>query len=62
MKIKNWQFWLGVIISVVFIWISLRGLKLNEFWSTVQKAILLWLIPGISVFFICVWVRAWRWL
>ncbi len=61
MKIKNWQFWLGVIISVVFIWISLRGLKLNEFWSTVQKANYLWLIPGITVYFIGVWVRAWRW-
>ncbi len=61
MKIKNWQFWLGVLISIVFIWLSLRGLKLNEFWSTVQKANYLWLIPGIGVYFIGVWVRAWRW-
>ncbi len=61
MKIKNWQFWLGVLISVVFIWLSLRGLKLNEFWGTVQKANYLWLIPGVGVYFIGVWVRAWRW-
>ncbi|MBP8047839.1 MAG: flippase-like domain-containing protein [Anaerolineales bacterium] len=58
---KNWQFWLGVLISVVFIWLSLRGLKLNEFWGTVQKANYLWLIPGVGVYFIGVWVRAWRW-
>ncbi len=61
MKIKNWQFWLGVLISIVFIWLSLRGLKLNEFWSTVQKANYFWLIPGVGVYFIGVWVRAWRW-
>ena len=61
MKIKNWQFWLGVLISVIFIWLSLRGLKLNEFWGTVQKANYLWLIPGVGVYFIGVWVRAWRW-
>jgi len=61
MKIKNWQFWLGVFISVVFIWLSLRGLKLDEFWGTVQTANYFWLIPGIGVYFIGVWVRAWRW-
>ena len=58
---KKWQFWLGVLISIVFIWLSLRGLKLTEFWGTVQKANYFWLIPGIGVYFIGVWVRAWRW-
>ena len=61
MKIKNWQFWLGVLISVLFIWVSLRGLRLNDFWETVQKANYFWLIPGIGVYFVGVWVRAWRW-
>jgi uncharacterized protein (TIRG00374 family) len=58
---KKWQFWLGVLISVAFIWFSLRGLHLNDFWRTVQKANYFWLIPGIVVYFIGVWVRAWRW-
>jgi len=48
-------------ISIVFIWLSLRGLKLGEFWNTVQKANYIWLVPGIGVYFIAVWVRAWRW-
>lgn len=61
MQIKKWQLWLGVLISIVFIWLALRGLKLNEFWGTVQKANFVWLIPGIGVYFIGVWVRAWRW-
>jgi glycosyltransferase 2 family protein len=61
MQIKKWQLWLGVLISIVFIWLSLRGLKLDEFWGTVQKANYIWLVPGIGVYFIAVWVRAWRW-
>ena len=58
---KKWQFWLGVLISVLFIWLALRGLHLNDFWSAVKQANYIWLIPGIGVYFIGVWVRAWRW-
>jgi glycosyltransferase 2 family protein len=61
MKIKNWQFWLGVLISVVCLWLALRGLHLDQFWGTVQAANYWWLIPGVGVYFIGVWVRAWRW-
>jgi len=60
-SMKKWQFWLGVLISILFIWLALRGLKLNEFWGAVQEANYRWLIPGIGVYFIGVWVRAWRW-
>ena len=58
---KKWQFWLGVLISIVFIWLALRGLRLEEFWDSVKQANYVWLLPGIGVYFIGVWVRAWRW-
>ncbi len=58
---KRWHFWLGVLISVVFIWLALRGLRLDQFWDVVKQANYWWLIPGIIVFFIDVWARAWRW-
>ncbi|HCK66407.1 MAG TPA: TIGR00374 family protein [Anaerolineae bacterium] len=58
---KKWQFWLGVFISILFIWLALRGLKLDEFWSTVKGAKFIWLLPAIGVYFIGVWIRAWRW-
>jgi len=61
MQIKKWQFWLGVFISILFIWLALRGLKLDEFWSTVKGAKFIWLLPAIGVYFIGVWIRAWRW-
>ena len=58
---KKWQFWLGVLISILFIWLALRGMRLDEFWDAVKQANYIWLIPGIGVYFIGVWVRAWRW-
>jgi uncharacterized protein (TIRG00374 family) len=58
---KKWQFWVGVLISIVFIWVSLRGLRLEEFLGAVKSANYWWLIPGIAVYFMGVWVRAWRW-
>lgn len=58
---KKWQIWVGVAISAVFIWLSLRGLRLDEFWGAVKTANYLWLLPGIAVYFVAVWVRAWRW-
>lgn len=58
---KKWQFWVGVLISILFIWLALRGLKLNEFWGAVKQANYWWLLPGITVYFVGVWVRAWRW-
>ena len=59
--LKRWQFWLGIAISAVFLYLALRGLHLGEVWQTVKTARYLWLLPGIAVYFVGVWVRAWRW-
>lgn len=59
--LRGWQFWLGVLISIAFIWLALRGLRLDEFWGVVKDANYLWLLPGIAVYFVAVWARAWRW-
>jgi uncharacterized protein (TIRG00374 family) len=58
---KNWRLWLGILISAVFLYIALRGLDLAEFWQALQDANYWWLVPGVGVYFIGVWVRAWRW-
>lgn len=60
-RMKKWQFWLGVLISILFVWLALRGLQLDEFWDVIKQADYIWLIPGIGVYFVAVWVRAWRW-
>jgi uncharacterized protein (TIRG00374 family) len=59
--LKRWQFWLGIAISAVFLYLALRGLHLGEVWNSLKTARYLWLLPGIAVYFIGVWVRAWRW-
>ncbi|NWG35514.1 MAG: flippase-like domain-containing protein [Chloroflexi bacterium] len=58
---KTWQVVLGALISILFIWLALRGLQLREFLNAVRGANYWWLIPGIAVYFAGVWVRAWRW-
>ena len=58
---KKWQFWVGVLISVAFIWLALRGLPLDQFWGVVKSADYWWLVPGVAVYFVAVWARAWRW-
>lgn len=58
---KNWRLWLGIIISAVFLYLSLRGLQLAEFWDALKNAHYWYLIPGVAVYFLAVWVRAWRW-
>ena len=59
--LKRWQFWLGVLISVGFLWWALRGLKLADIWEVVRHARFAWLVPGVAVYFLAVWARAWRW-
>ena len=58
---KKWMFWLGILISVVLLYFSMRGLKLAEAWEALKTARYLWVIPGIAIYFVAVWMRAWRW-
>jgi uncharacterized protein (TIRG00374 family) len=59
--LKRWQFWLGVLISAGFLWWALRGLRLADIWEVVRHARMAWLVPGVAVYFLAVWARAWRW-
>ncbi len=59
--LRRWQFWVGLLISAVFLYLSLRGLKLADVWDSMQGARYGWLVPGVMVYFIGVWVRSWRW-
>jgi uncharacterized protein (TIRG00374 family) len=59
--LKRWQFWVGVLISAFLLWWALRGLHLAEVWQSLKGANYLWLIPGVAVYFMGVWARAWRW-
>ncbi len=58
---KRWQFWVGIALSAVFLYLALRGLGLSEIWEPLRSARYGWLVPGVGVYFIGVWVRSWRW-
>jgi len=58
---KRWYFWVGLLISVLFLFIALRGLQITNVWEGIKSADFIWLFPGIIIYFIAVWMRAFRW-
>jgi glycosyltransferase 2 family protein len=60
-SLRSWKFWLGVVVSIFFLALALRGLDLDGFWTTVRHANYWWLVPGVAVYFGAVWARTWRW-
>jgi glycosyltransferase 2 family protein len=60
-RMKRWQFWLGLLISLVFLYLALRGLQLQQLGTAIRDANYIWLIPGVAIYFVAVWARAWRW-
>ena len=58
---KSWKFWLGVIISVGCLYWALHNDDFPSIWASLKTAQFLWILPGIAVFFVDVYVRAWRW-
>ena len=59
--LKSWRFWLGALVSALFLIYALRGLDLWQVWADVRAANYWWIIPGVAVYFVGVWVRSWRW-
>ncbi len=60
-QVKRWQFWLGLLISLFFLYLALKGLQFQDLGAAIRDANYIWLIPGVAVYFIAVWARAWRW-
>src|SRR5271157_3718589 len=58
---KRWQFWVGAAISILFLGWALHGQNLGNLWQAIRHADYWWIIPGVAVYFIAVWARAWRW-
>ena len=62
MKImKRWQFWVGLLISAVFLYLTLRKIDYAQLWQVLITANYWWLIPGVAVYFVALWARSWRW-
>jgi hypothetical protein len=58
---KKWLFWLGLVVSAVFLYFAFREIDYTDLWKTIQSIQFWWLIPGLLVYFLGVAVRTWRW-
>jgi uncharacterized protein (TIRG00374 family) len=61
LKNKYVQLLLGLAVSAFFIYLALPGLHLPDVVEALQTANYWWLLPGILVYFVGLWVRTWRW-
>ncbi len=58
---KRWQILVGVLVSLFFVWLAVKGLDLQTVGSYLRSANYWWIIPGVIVYFGAVWARTWRW-
>jgi hypothetical protein len=58
---KRWQIWFGILISAIFLYLVLRKIDYEQLWLVLKAANYWWLIPGVAVYFVALWVRSWRW-
>ncbi len=58
---KQWLLWVGLLISVVFLYLAFRKIDYQELWATLVTVRYWWLLPGLAIYFVGVFVRTWRW-
>lgn len=59
--LKNWKFWLGIFISVIALYLTLRDVDFNAFVRAIATAQALWFLPAFAAFMAGLVVRAARW-
>jgi uncharacterized protein (TIRG00374 family) len=50
-----------VLVSAFFLYFVVGKLDWENFWLSLRTANYWWILPGVAVYFIAVWARAWRW-
>lgn len=58
---RSWRTWLGFLISIVFLFLALRGQDFALIWDSLRNADYFWILPALLVYFIGVGLRAFRW-
>lgn len=58
---RSIQLLIGIAISAFFIYLVLPSLHLSEVLQTLRTANYWWILPGIAIYLVGLWVRAWRW-
>lgn len=59
---RSAQILLGLAVSAFFVfYFILPGLHFEDVWRSLKTANYWWIIPGVLVYFLGLWARAWRW-
>lgn len=58
--LRSRRFWIGTLVSLVFIALLLRHTNLGKVWNALRDADPLWLLAGVGLYLVSVWVRAFR--
>jgi hypothetical protein len=59
--LRNWKFWLGIGISVIALYFTLRDVDFIALYAAIANTHTIWFIPAIIVFFVVLACRAARW-
>jgi uncharacterized protein (TIRG00374 family) len=58
--LRSRRFWIGTVVSLVFIVLLLRRTNLGDVWNAWSHANPLWLLAAVGLYFVSIWVRALR--
>lgn len=58
---RSYQLLIGLAISAFFLYLVLPSLHLPDVASALRTANYWWILPGVGVYMVGLWVRAWRW-
>lgn len=58
---RSWRVWLGLLISLGFLFFAFRGQDLGEIRDALGEVDYRYLVPALALYFAGVWVRAVRW-
>ena len=58
---KRFRLWIGIIISILCLYIAFQGLHFGDFWQVIQSVNYWWIIPSVMVYTLAVVIRTWRW-
>lgn len=58
---RSWRAWVGIAISLVFLYFAFRGQDLGEIRQALRETNLWWAVPALALYFTGVWLRAVRW-
>ena len=57
----DWKFWIGISVSAVFLWLSLRNADFREVAQAFRTANYWWVIPSVAANLMGLVVRSFRW-